>query len=447
MLDKVRRTIEEYHMLEPGGRVVCALSGGADSTALLRALLELGYNVRAYHLNHCLRGAEADRDETFCRELCKGLGVPFTADRVDVLGEAERAGESVETIARRLRYERLAALAGKDAVATAHTADDNVETVLFNLARGTGARGLAGIPPVRGNIVRPLINVERSELEIYLASLGQGFVTDSTNASLEYTRNRIRHGATPVLRDINPGLAGAVGRLCAQLRCDDECLTTLARRIISEAERSGGGFNVAPLCEAHPAVRTRALRMLAGKAGMPMRDFSAVHVEALERWLESDDPSAECTLPHGYIARREYGAGRISKISETTGKAPVCLAVPCNTVIWDGRARVIIGYPEKNKVFNKSFNTFRVDCGTIDFETLCVRTRRTGDSIRLSPNGYCRTLKKLMIDLKIPRLKRGDLMVIADKKGVIAVESIGVDAARLNGEGKQLEIRLERTGA
>ncbi len=444
MLDTVKHTIMEYRMLGPGEPVLCALSGGADSTALLRVLLELGYDVKAYHLNHCLRGGESDRDEEFCRRLCGEMGVPLIAERFDVHEEAEKQGESLETAARKLRYERFSAAAKGVKIATAHTADDNVETVLFNLARGTGAKGLAGIPPVRGDIVRPLIAVTRKDIENYLASLRQGYVTDSTNAEADFTRNRIRHGAVPVLRNVNPGLAETVGRLCGLLRQDDECLTILAEQTVLEASTGDGAFDVRCLLDKHPAVRSRALRIFAGMAGMPMKDFSALHIDALGRWLESGNPSAECSLPHGFTARREYASGRIVKESVVDGISCVHLPVPCDTVIGDGNTRIRIRRLEKTEVFNKSFNTFCVDCGTIDFTTLCVRSRRTGDRIRLSENGS-RTLKKLMIDRKIPRMRREGLAVIADKNGVIAVEDIGTDAARLHGEGGRLAIKIERT--
>jgi len=200
MLDTVKRTISDYMMLETSENVLVALSGGADSTALLLSLRELGYPVRAFHLNHCLRGAESDRDEAFCRRLCEKLGVELTVERVDI---AAAAGDSaVEETARRIRYARLEHAAHGAKIAVAHNADDNLETMLFHLVRGTGAKGLTGIPPVRGRIIRPLIAVERSEIEAFLRERGQDFVTDSTNADTVYTRNRLRQEVVPVLREL-----------------------------------------------------------------------------------------------------------------------------------------------------------------------------------------------------------------------------------------------------
>ncbi|MDY3711780.1 MAG: tRNA lysidine(34) synthetase TilS [Agathobaculum sp.] len=443
MLDTVRRTIADYQMLAPGEPVLCALSGGADSTALLRALLALGYPVRAYHLNHCLRGQEAERDEAFCRALCGALGVPLTAERVDIRGEAARSGQSIETAARRVRYTRLAALAQGGKIATAHTADDQIETMLFHLARGTGPRGLAGIPPVRGQIIRPLIEAERADIEAYLAALGQVFVTDSTNQTDDYTRNRIRHGVVPLLREINPALSDAAARLGRLLRQDDACLTEQARDLTDAAAEGEGAWRVSVLRAAHPAIRSRALRRLAAVCGVPARDFAAVHVRSLEQLLETDDPSAVCSLPYGYRAWREYELLRISRAEMPAPLVEVLLSVPFAGAVWDGRVRLCIRQLEKNEVFYKTFNTFCVDCGTISFGTLCVRPRRTGDRLRLTANGGSRSLKKLMIDRRIPRQRRAQLAVIADENGPIAVQDIGMDIARAPQGGARIEIKIE----
>ena len=195
------RTIARYDMLRPGQPVLAALSGGADSVALVCVLRALGYAVRAYHLNHCLRGQESERDAAFVHSLCTKLDVPLTLEREDAAAYAAQTGESVETAARKLRYARLSGCAARQGItriATAHTADDNLETMLFHLARGTGTRGMAGIPPVRGQIIRPLWTATRAEVEAYLSGLGQDFVVDSSNLSLDYTRNRIRHTVVPL---------------------------------------------------------------------------------------------------------------------------------------------------------------------------------------------------------------------------------------------------------
>lgn len=215
-------TIRRFAMLRPGERVLVALSGGADSVSLLLVLQKLGYEVRAFHLNHCLRGAESDRDEAFCRALCAERGVPLNVGRCDIAALSQ--GKAVEETARRERYRLLEQAAEGDKIATAHTADDNLETVLFHLVRGSGAKGVSGIPPVRGAVIRPLLFAERREIEAFLRENGQDYVTDSSNLSDDYTRNRLRHSVLPVLRGINEQAAQAALRLGEQLRQDEACL-------------------------------------------------------------------------------------------------------------------------------------------------------------------------------------------------------------------------------
>ena len=410
MLDTVKRTISDYMMLETGENVLVALSGGADSTALLLSLRELGYPVRAFHLNHCLRGAESDRDEAFCRRLCEKLGVELTVERVDI---AAAAGDSaVEETARRIRYARLEYAAHGAKIAVAHNADDNLETMLFHLVRGTGAKGLTGIPPVRGRI-------------------GQDFVTDSTNADTAYTRNRLRQEVVPVLRELNPQAAQAAARLSRQLRQDETCLQSYAQTCVQLCAVGNGAWKIQPLREAAPAVRSRALRLLLENADMPLKDVTAKHITALEHLLETASPSAETDLPNGYFARREYDVLRIIPKAETAVERPeIPLTLPFAGTIWKDTVKLAAKKLEKSEVFYKTFNTFCLDCGTIDFESLCVRTRRTGDTLRLTENGGSRSLKKLMIDRKIPRYMRNAMAVIADKNGVIAVQDIGADCSR-----------------
>ena len=197
-------------MIKSGDIVVCGLSGGADSVCLLLSLFklskELDITVEALHVNHCLRGSESDRDEEFCRNLCSKIGVKFSAEKCNVNDYAVNNSLSTELAVRELRYMIFNQYTQGKKLATAHNADDNLETVLLNLTRGTALKGLAGIPPIRGNIIRPLLEITRKEIEEYLALNKMNFVTDSTNLTDNYTRNKIRHSIIPLLREINPSL-------------------------------------------------------------------------------------------------------------------------------------------------------------------------------------------------------------------------------------------------
>lgn len=441
-LQKVRDTIRAHHMLRPGQPVVAALSGGADSVALLLALHTLGYAVRACHVHHGLRGDEADRDETFCRALCDAQHIALDVRRVDAAAHAREHGLSIETAAREVRYAALEAAAGGSVIATAHTANDNLETMLFHLARGTGAAGLAGIPPVRGSIVRPLLACTRDEVEDFLASRGQGFVVDSTNLSADYTRNQIRLTAVPALLAVNARAAENAGALGARLRQDDDCLEGEAARLIAQAARQDG-WQAAILRSAHPAVRTRALRQLCAARGMHKKDLSARHIAAFDRLVMGEDPSARIDLPEGFRALREYGLVKLECGQPALPAVPQEIAVRACGRYGNADFGVSIRQIEKNLDFYKSFNTFCVGCDTIDLSTCVLRTRRTGDRLRLTERGGSKTLKKLLIDKKIPSARRDRLAVLADRNGLIAVQSVGIDISRRPQGGAIFEIQFE----
>ena len=238
-LDNIRSALAEYKMIEKGDAVVAALSGGADSVSLLHALTELsgelGITVSACHVNHHLRGAEADADMHFCEELCQRLGVELRVLEADV-ASMQQKHESLEECARRVRYDFFAEVSRGKKLATAHNSNDCAETVLLNLMRGTGLKGLCGVPPVRGNIIRPLIFCTRDEVEEYCRSRGLTWVTDKTNLSTDYTRNKIRHIILPEMLKINGSLFGTMNLMELSLREDSDFLDNMARQALSESE-------------------------------------------------------------------------------------------------------------------------------------------------------------------------------------------------------------------
>lgn len=272
--EKVTAAVREHNMFGRGASVIAALSGGADSVSLLRVLTglkdSLGIKVEACHLNHGLRGAESDADEEFCRSLCERLGVHLSVRRVNV-EELRGRGESTELCARRARYDffREVLESGEffeeRVLATAHTASDNAETVLFNMVRGAGLEGLCGIPPKRPlgsfSVVRPLIYCTRAEVERYLSSLSQDFVTDKSNLSDEYSRNKIRLNVIPELLKINPSAVETVYRMTKNLRADSEYLGELAKKAL-ESAREGRGWNAAELSKLPEPVKLRAVKMI-----------------------------------------------------------------------------------------------------------------------------------------------------------------------------------------
>lgn len=246
---KIERFISDGNLLESRSGIVVGVSGGADSVALLRILTDLGYGCRAVHCNFHLRGCESDRDQNFVEELCNRMGVNLTTLHYDTLGHAAANHLSVEMAARELRYadfERLRREWNCQAIAVAHHRDDSVETVLMNLIRGTGIRGLTGIKPVNGRVVRPLLCVTRSDIEAWLHSVGQDYVTDSTNLEDKYLRNRIRLQLLPLLRRLNPDVDNAVAGTSARLM---QTYRYYARAIAGEMagcveEKAGGTVRI-----------------------------------------------------------------------------------------------------------------------------------------------------------------------------------------------------------
>lgn len=283
--------MDRWHMLPPeGGTLLCAVSGGRDSVCLLHYLASVapqrGFSVAAAHLNHRMR-PEAQRDEDFVRDLCRRLNVPFYTEAAPVYEMAERWGLGVEETGRRLRYDffsRTADAIGAQRIATAHHAQDQAETVLLNLLRGTGPEGLGGIPPVRGRIVRPLLQTSRAEIESYLRENGLSHVEDSTNEDTRYARNRLRRELWPQLAAINPALERAIGRTAEIVRGENAYLDALAAECLPA---EGTAVETAALLAAPEPLRPRMARLLLNRMPTGKKDVGAVHIEAMLALAES----------------------------------------------------------------------------------------------------------------------------------------------------------------
>ena len=311
-----------------GGRVLCAVSGGLDSMCLLDYMTrQPGFSVGAAHFNHCLRGAEADRDEEFVRDHCGKRRIPFVSGSGDTRSLAEREGLSTEEAARRLRYEFLNKAAedgGYDAILTAHHADDNAETVLLNLVRGTGSAGLAGIPQVRGNICRPFLRIPRAELAAYAAAHGVPHVEDSTNDDPDAAaRNALRSSVMPVLRQINPKCVENIARTSAILREESDALESMARGLMNQIKELPDGVSVPclMLTEVPQAVAERAVLQLIAQVAGHRKDLTAAHVLAVLDLARGRTEEKEVSLPYGLTARRKkYSLEITRRPARPTGK-------------------------------------------------------------------------------------------------------------------------------
>ena len=420
MRDKILRFIRENDLILPGSTLVCAVSGGKDSVCLLHIMCalqkDLHISVEAAHLNHQLRGDESDRDEAFVRALCRELGVPLTVSRADVLARCEQTGESVEEAARVLRYAFLESL-GKP-VATAHTQDDNLETVLVNLIRGTGLRGLCGIPPRRGVFIRPMLPVSRQEVEAYLEENALAHVEDSSNASDLPLRNRLRHEVIPLLRRENPSLSETVFRMDGVLRQEDAFLDAQAASLLESAALPDGGWSCSIFRAAPSAIRARAMRKLL--SDLSVSKPSHAHVDALLQLVSGADGTQTITLPGSTVLRRAYDRLERQDTSLPRTFAPQTL-VPGSTVRIEPlglciSCRFVKKYQKTSSIpctFALKYDTIGAD------EALLVRPRKPGDEILL-PGGR-KSLKKLLIDRKVPLAQRALVPVLCDKRGVILV--------------------------
>lgn len=426
MRDKVTQAVFDSGLLSPGQTIVCAVSGGADSMALLWALWslrnELSLTVIAAHFNHRLRGEASDADEALVKQFCMAHKIPLRISSGDVAIEAERTGESLELTARRLRYAFLESL-DCDKIATAHHADDNLETVLLNLVRGTGLRGLCGIPPVRGRIIRPLLSCTKEDLAAYCESNKLPTAIDATNEEDDARRNRLRHQVIPALKKENPRLAETALTMTALLRQDEEDLRVQAEAAL-EACHSKDGYSVPMLRGYSESVLSRAMRLILKQYGV--KNATSAHVEALVGLIFSNDPSAKVDLPEDLIAFREYDSLLFHQRGELRSLLPRELA-PGMLDLPEAHLRVFVS-PAEAQVHTPEVFTVSPK------GKLYVRSREVGDKLTLS--GGTKSLKKRMIDRKIPKLSRDLIPVLCDEEGLLGVWSFGEDKKRICEQGR-----------
>ena len=415
MLNKLKAFMGAYR----GQRVVCAVSGGADSMALLWGLYllkdKLELDLCAAHFNHHLRGAESDRDEAFVRDFCAGCGIPFVAGS----GQVTAGEKGLEAAAREARYTFLKSLPGK--IATAHTADDNAETVLMHLVRGTGLKGLGGIAPVRENLIRPMLDVTRTQVLAFLEECSIPYVEDSSNSGDDFLRNRLRHHVMPLLKQENPSLPENLSAMARRLRQDEEALNAAAEKCYTD--------NVQLLRKMEPAIRSRVLSQILLNAGV--KEPEAEHIAAMEKLAFSENPSARAAFPNQVAIARNYDT--LKAISEETSLAEQEISYPG---VYHISGMKLTFLP--NETAEKTTASFAFT----PKGKLMIRSRRSGDTIRLA--GGTKTLKKLFIDAKIPADQRATVPVLADDEGVLGVAGFGGNLDRISPDGT-VRIQIEPT--
>lgn len=418
MLNKMAAFLRQEGMVAPGDRVICAVSGGADSVAMLFGFYllkeKLGITLEAAHFNHNLRGQESLRDEAFVRQLCDRYDIPLHL----CSGQVVPGKKGLEAAAREARYAFLESLDGK--IATAHTADDNAETLILHLVRGTGLKGLGGIAPVRGKLIRPLLTATRQEVEAFLSEYYLPHVEDSTNHGDEFLRNRIRRHVMPLLYEENPRLGENLSRTALRLREEEEFLEAQSR------------FDTLPTVEVLRAMpraqRSRVLADFLKRSGV--KEPEEVHVSLAEKLVFSEKPSAEGRFPGGITIARNYDKLEVKQAAEDIQER----ILPCpGEVILPG-LRITCAPAEEILNTRDAFTVAPQGAVT-------VGSRRSGDCIRLS--GGTKSLKKAFIDHKIPAAQRETVPVLRDEGGILAVYSIGANQARLAKVLPAVVIRFE----
>lgn len=447
--EKIKRADRDFGLFECCDKILVGLSGGADSTCLLLALNELskeyGFELFALHVNHLIRGDEASRDEDFARNLCRKHGIKFFCERVDVPSLSKQKGESLELCARNERYsafERVCIDNGISYVATAHNACDNAETIVFNLVRGTGIKGLCGIPPkrelVKGiTVIRPLIYADRSEIEEYLESLNQPFVTDSTNSDTDYTRNFIRNSILPLMRSINPELEVSLGRMSGLLRSDEEYINLCVGQNMTD--------DIAILSKLHKSVLSRVIMKLFDSCCNETP--SQYHVSSLcDKIYAYDGKNDSVSFPGSMSARLERG--KLFFVRDERKKD--CRAADFKADVKEGEMffkdspyalyitfdqnKDIPQILENDEIIYKKYTTDYLYFDTIP-HVLFVRNRQDGDKIFAC--GMNKSIKRIMNDSVVCPQQRYLVPFVCDGTGIVCVPGTCVSDRCKKGENKE----------
>jgi tRNA(Ile)-lysidine synthase len=445
LLVKIKETLNRFHMLSPGERVVVAVSGGPDSVCLLSALHELSAELRVSlhiaHLDHMFRGKESEAEAHFVEALAKDIGIPATIEQIDVPRFCRERGLSSQAGAREVRYlflARIARAVGAACIATGHTASDQAETFLIRLLRGAGVSGLSAIPPVRDSIIRPLIEVTRAEVLDYLQQAGRSFVTDPSNNKPLYTRNRVRQEIVPVLRQFNPRIEETLASEAGLLRDEDEAADARAASLVRELctwETNGGTLQRDPFNALPDAVKRRILRHIMAETGLNPAGISRVRVDEALAFMASCQSGRSLALGGGITIQREYDRFLFTPAAPVPQLSRV-LDLPGTTLIPDLGLEVETCLAEPGETRRESEN-YRWQ-GVFDYDKiaphLTIRTRQPGDWF--CPSGMGGRSKKLqdyLVDEKVPRSERDRVPLLVAGDGFLWVVGHRTDHRYLTG--------------
>lgn len=426
MIDKVIASIRKHNMIPCGATVVAAVSGGSDSMAMLHILNEIksdyGFEIIAAHVNHCLRGEQADADEALVVSECQKIGVPVKTLRVNVAQKAKEQGIGFEECGRQIRYDFFSSLGDDIIIATAHNLNDRAETFLFNFARGTTLRGLCSIPSKRENIVRPLIDCTKEEINAFCIENGIPFAQDATNSDVHYARNRIRHNVVTELKKINPSFERSVSRCIDAILEDESFLSDMARQLVEKSETEEG-YNSVMLAQAPASLRRRATVLITEKETGITPEY-----EAVTKMCGLLENGGSCMINGAVTVRVRKNTLDFPKDSSQKY---------CRKNLEIGKMKFAdteiesfvedVSETNYSQIISKQSTDYCLDYDKISGE-LTVRSREAGDKISLAKRGCSKTLKKLFNELSIPPEKRNEIIILADENGLLLAEGIGCDA-------------------
>lgn len=429
--NKVKKTVEEHALIKKGDKILVALSGGADSVCLLNVLYclkdEFNISVAAAHLNHMIRGAEADGDEAYAAELCTRLDIPFYAKREDVPSAAKKKVISEELAGREARYEffdELSAKYGFDKVATAHNKNDNAETVMMRIIRGTGIDGLCGIKYKRDNIIRPILDITRDEIEGYCNENKLEYKTDSTNESTDYTRNRVRNELLPLIcKNFNPSIIDALTALSDNTREDAEFINSYAKRLYMRINspmphRKPTVLDIKSLDMIGRSIRNRLYALAAKEVMGDGYKLERIHFDLIDGLCQKET-GAKAELPSGLRVSVKYGWLEFATEADEAEKksSGFCYEIELDDYFeeMDIKLEVVdpARKPEKNQMI--------LDYDLLEDKHLTVRSRKIGDKIVIYKDGRSRKLKDYWIDKKVPRSERDKIPLLCADKEIVAI--------------------------
>ncbi|MDE6312364.1 MAG: tRNA lysidine(34) synthetase TilS [Lachnospiraceae bacterium] len=437
MIERVYQYIEKYHMIQKGDTVIAGVSGGADSVCLFHVLLKLsqtmGFTLWVVHVEHGIRGKEALRDMEFVKALCKSHNITCSVYHYDVRKLAKEQKLTEEEAGRKVRYESFELekqkCGGPAKIAVAHNMNDNAETLLMHLIRGSGLKGLCGMEAVRGNIIRPLLFVDREEIEGFLDKIGQEYCNDSTNLTTDYARNKVRLQILPELLRINSKAVQHIHQAAGRLEEANRFLqhqSDIAYEDMVVKEKGQFFFQVKALQQADDYLKGEVVKRVLTECAGSSRNLGSIHVDAVLSLLHMES-GKKLSLPYNITAQRVYDRLRIWQGGDQTESEEIGVLITksgqYNISEREETFLVSIEMREKNK---KNVNKQEKTCTKcFDYDKikngLVIRTRRTGDYLIIDEEGHRQSLKSFFINEKIEREMRNQILLVADGSHILWV--------------------------